>query len=313
LRFFNENGEIICDTVCIQGLSVLSTFLGGLFVLIVGIRSWKELKDQALIAGIHHLGISSEYVTRPTIENMSRAIEQNDWQTAEEWSKIVENEFSLQKGKKEQLIENLEQIYQPLYMESSHNETAGKEMKRVGEFRYFQRDEWIKISSGIAHLRIEDERLKNDLGSFYAKIEKFNDFPDLVTKVCERITRKRLEENYGENIRNLHYYVKTIKSTGAPNLSRLLPFGRHPLEVYPSQEKPQRAYIDLDNEKTRQYQRLESEKDFEKFEQVFQLIKQDAETEPVIKQTRMLYEEITIENKQIRDRLLVKIKKASEV
>ena len=68
------------------------------FVAVIGVITWRDLKNNGITAGIHHIGISSEYVTSPTIEHMSMAIEQNDWPTANEWAKIIENEIKTEKG-----------------------------------------------------------------------------------------------------------------------------------------------------------------------------------------------------------------------
>ena len=70
-------------------------------VLVVGLLNARELRRQIEIAGIHQWGIGSEFVTPTTIDNMSKAIQQNDWKTAEEWSKLIENEIKTEKGKKD--------------------------------------------------------------------------------------------------------------------------------------------------------------------------------------------------------------------
>ena len=84
LQLFGDDNQVLCDIFCIQVLGVISSFIGVFFVAVIGVITWRDLKNNVITAGIHHIGISSEYVTSPTIEHMSMAIEQNDWPTANE-------------------------------------------------------------------------------------------------------------------------------------------------------------------------------------------------------------------------------------
>lgn len=304
--------EVVCGPNCIRPIGWFVSYGAMVLIILIGKKDWNKLKGYLETSAIHQQAISSENVTDNTVTNLSKAIDANDWPTAREWSDLAEKEISIQKGRKDQIIKAVEEIYSPLYLENIQNETAGKEMKRVGEFRYFQRDVWLKIESSTAYLMLDDKGLKEKLESHYEKITRINEFPNAILKICEKILRKRLIEHYGENIENLHYFVKTITGSGAPSLSHLLPFGRHPLEVSLPEHKPERDYIQLIKTDF-QYKKLQSDEDFEKFDSVFKIMKQDVEKDPTITETKKLYNEIVKENIELKKILLEKIQSAFKI
>jgi len=275
-------------------------------------KDWNKLKGYLETAAIHQLAISSENVTDTTVTNLNTSIETNDWTTAREWADLARNEIRIQKGRKKQIISAVDEIYRPLYLENIQNEVAGKGMMKAGEFRVFQRDEWIKIKTSTAYLMLKDKRLKDELERFYTKIERFNELPNTVIKICEKIYRKKIKEHYGNNVINLHYFIKTTSGSGAPSITHLLPFGRHPMQVYESDQKPEPEYIQLmrtDNTGTK----LTSKGEFDEFEKLYEKMKKEVQDNSTLKDVKKLYEQITSKNMELKEILIQEIQSAFKI
>lgn len=226
----NEQNEIICDESCITGLGVFGAIIGEIFIGIVGIKNWKDLKKYAKTAGIHHIGISSEFVTNVTIENISRAIERNDWATAEEWAKIVEIEIKTEKGMKDFNIEAVNQVYRPLYEESIQNDVAAKNILDNNVNTTFSSKEWDHIQSVTRNVMIKNQNLINKINLLYEKIKNYNRFPPTLENQIQSIIRKEATQFYGIPVDDVQYYFKTKGSGSSPALWDCLRSKKHPLE-----------------------------------------------------------------------------------
>jgi len=312
LRLFSENDEIICDTFCIQGLGIVSSTLGIIFVALVGVRSWKELKEQAHIAGIHHLGISSEYVTRPTIENMSRAIEQNDWQTAKEWSNTVEKEIRIKKGKKEVIINAVTNVYRPLYIENMQIENISKVIIKTGNYQPLPSAEWDIIKNTPDYLRI-DELTRNKIAKFYKFIKQYNELHVRILPIAQRMVREQAPKVFGRKIRAVRYWVKSSTGEGAPDLAHLLVYGKHPLQQYDPETNPKTMRIELESEDGSRIISLTTEDQFVKFDEWWKRITKEIFEDSTVKNTKEVFQKITTRNEELKRIFLVKIKSQFEV
>lgn len=228
LQLYDDDQNVICDTFCIQGLGVLSTFMALIFVGLVGKHNWKELKQNVQVAGIHHLGIISEYVTSNTIENMSRAIEQNDWQTASEWAKIVENEIKTEKGKKDFNIEAARQIYRPLSVESMQIQATAQNIFDNNLNVTFPAAESSIVEDTALRLMITDENLINKIRLLYRKIMEYNTIPRTLEDQIKQIIQQEATKFYGMHVENVSYYFDRNGSGSSPSLWDCLRTGEHP-------------------------------------------------------------------------------------
>ena len=118
-----------------------------IIVIIVGKRNWNDLKKFIVTAGIYQYGIGSEYTTKETLDRFSRSIEQNDWPTAKQWALQIEKEIRTKKGKKEQIIEAVQQIFRPLYVENMSIESTMSSMIKSGNSVPLPIGEWNSIQS----------------------------------------------------------------------------------------------------------------------------------------------------------------------
>lgn len=228
LQLFDDDNQVLCDIFCIQGLGVISAFIGVFFVALVGVITWRDLKNHVITAGIHHIGISSEYVTSPTIEHMSRAIEQNDWQTASEWAKIIETEIKTEKGKKDFNIESVRQFYRPLYEESISIHATAQNILNNDLNATFPSGEWDGTTHTI-QLMIKDESLIDKLTTLYTKIKEYNAHPRNLESKIQKIIEEEATKFYGKNVKNVSYFFNRKTGGSSPALWDCLRSGEHPV------------------------------------------------------------------------------------
>jgi len=230
LQLYGYAGNTICDTNCAGIVGVIFAGIAGLFLVLVGTKSWKELKNNSIVAGIHHIGISSEFVTPTTIENMSRSIEQNDWQTASEWAKIIETEIENEKGKKDFNIEAANQVYRPLYEESIQIDATVKNILTNKTNSIFPSEAWNSISLLSRNFMIHDEDLIKKIQTLYQKIGEYNKMPPTLENQIKSIIHREATKFYGEPVEDVHYYFKRKTSGSSPALWDCLRAKQHPLE-----------------------------------------------------------------------------------
>lgn len=312
LQLVGDGGNTICDTLCTQVLGDATAFIAMIFLAIVGARSWKELKSQAKTAGIHHLGISSEYVTSSTIENMSRAIEQNDWQTAKEWGSIVEKEIRIKKGKKDVIIQSVTDVYRPLYIENLQIETTSKEIIRTGNYQPIATAEWIRIKSTPEYLRI-DETTRNKIVKFYNLIKQYNDLHVRILPIAQKMLREQAPNVFGEKIRAVRYWVKSSTGESAPDLAHLLLYGKHPLEQYDPETNPIPVRLELESEDGTRVTSLTTKNQFEIFNEWWKRITKEIYDDSTVRNTKEVFQKITERTDELKRIFLKNIQSQFDV
>jgi len=304
LIFIDNENVIICNKFCLL-IVIPPITVSFLFILVFVLKKdWRKIINYTEIAGIQQYGISSEFVTRSTIENMTKAVDQNDWATAKEWSNIVVKEIQTKKGQRDKLIKDVEEIYRPLYIESTEIETQCKQIEQVGDFKALPQNEWSKIKARAFQIRIDDLELKNNLEEMYNKIKEFNAYPDRVRFQAREIYGRKLIETYGPN-RDIQFFVKNDDGEGATPIPNLLPLGKHPLDIN-KEKNPIPSYIHVNNTKANKITKLTSENDFIRFNNFLKAMLDEAAKNPIIKQARNLFSDIRKENKIVRGELIQK-------
>lgn len=276
LQLYGHDEKIICNTGCAGIVGVIFAGIAGIFLALVGMKSWRELKNNAIIAGIHHRGISSEYVTTTTIENMSRAIEQNDWQTASEWAKIIESEIKTEKGKKDFNIEAVREIYRPLYEESLQNDVAAKNILNNNVNTMFSSKEWDRIQSVTKILMIKDKKLIKKIDTLYEKIKEYNQHPPTLEGQIKSIIHREATKFYGMNVEDIHYFFKREGSGSSPALWDCLRSKQHPLERNTQPYDYRTIELQTSNKSSKE---LNDEEDIVQFDKLWDILLEKVDNE----------------------------------
>jgi len=311
LTFTDKENVIICNKLCLQLVIPPITILFLLILVVVLRKDWPKIINYTEITGIQQYGINSEFVTRSTIENMTKAVDQNDWATAKEWSNIVVKEIQTKKGQRDKLIKDVEEIYRPLYIESTEIETKCKQIEQVGDFNALPQDEWLKIKARAFQMRIDDLELKNNLEEMYNKIKEFNEYPDRVRYQAREIYGRKVKEFYGPE-RDVQFFVKSDDGEGATPIPNLIPLGKHPLDIN-KEKNPTPTYIELNNTRRSQRTRLTSENDYKNFNNFLNAVFREAAENPTIKLARNLFNDIRNDDKIVRKELIQKFESSLKV
>lgn len=160
---------------------------------------------------------------------MSRAVEQNDWQTASEWAKTIETEIKTEKGKKDFNIESVSQFYRPLYEESISIHATAQNILNNNLNATFPSGEWDATTQTI-QLMIKDESLIDKLTTLYTKIKEYNEYPRNLELEIKKIIEEEATKFYGKNVKNVSYFFNRTGSGSSPALWDCLRSGEHPVD-----------------------------------------------------------------------------------
>lgn len=290
LQLYGDDGAVVCDDKCASSVGVIFAVIGLTFVGIVGQRAWKDLKNYTIIAGIHHIGISSEYVTPTTIENMSRSIEQNDWQTASEWGKIVEYEIKTEKGKKDFNLEAVREVYRPLFEESMQIQATAENILQNNVNTTFPSTAWNNVNTTTKNLLIKDKDVLEKINTLYKKIQEYNKNPPTLENQVNQIIQREATNFYGFPVNTVHYWFKQGTRGSAPGLWDCLRTGQHPTQRYNESYESRYIELDLPNNKRRE---LNDENAINEFERLWKILLEKVNSE--IDLTRLKNEALEIQ------------------
>lgn len=305
----DKTGKIICDIACIRNDGNLVSFLAALIVIIVGVRNWKKLKKYVITAGIHQTGISSEDVTRSTIENITKAIDQNDWTTAEKWSVVVEKEIQTKKGRKETLMKLVDTVYQPLYQEMSTIEMAYNNSKGTRNSIPYITTAWEKIRQDPIYLMLTEENFRTEIESFYTMFSEYNSLENSARAIAEEIVRNRILEVYGPDVGEVYYFVRTAQGqVSAPALWECLLLSTHPKNRFDTSSVPQ--FIQVQSRSSGRSENRTNEDDFNQFETFWGIAVNDVNKNRDLEKRRTLYDKIIAKNTTLKTKVFENIQQA---
>lgn len=303
----DKMGKTICDTTCIRNDGDVISFIAVLIVVIVGVKNWKKLKKHVVTAGVHQTGISSEDVTRPTIENITRAIEQNDWTTAEKWADVVEKEIQSQKGRKDAIAQMAQTVNEPLYMEALQIEATCNSITQNKFYQGFSIERWRTIKSGKGYLMMDDDKFRSRLDVFYNLIEEYHRLLNSSSRSSKRIIQNRCSESYGKNINEIYFRIETIQGIYSADVVNLITYGASPTESTREDLKPKvtQAEIRKTDGTTKV---IDSVNDMDQFNKIFQFMLDDASKDEEIKGLRKTFQKINSSVIELKKQLTEKIK-----
>lgn len=301
----DKNGNTICDTSCVRTMGDIFSFGAVIPVVIIASRTWRDMKNNIETVAIYQLGISSEDSTRSTIENLSNAIEQNDWSTAKEWASIVEKEIQTKKGSKEILLKLTDVVYEPLYQECKTIEYAYNNTQKVKNFIPFSHIAWDKVKDEPMFLTLTDESIRKELESFYSIISEYNQLEAITRRSAEEIIRRKITEFYGGQIADVLFFVDTGGSRSAPSLWDCAIIGIHPAERLGSSTP---VFIQVSSSHTGRTESRQNEEDFKFFNRFWEAVLHDIHDDLNISRRRELFDIIADRNNTVKNKLLDAIK-----
>lgn len=230
LQITEKDKSVICDTFCIKefGISGAGIALG--LSIVFGLLRWvRDLPHKIMIAGTHQLAINNEFPVTNSVENMTNAIEQNDWITASEWGNKILEEIQYKRGKREIILRAGERIYRPLHKEAQGIIDNLNSMGIAHNYRGLVETLWTTIKQDADDMIIEDESLKKAIIEFYDDVYKYNTILGTVRKIINNIVLKRASEVYKRNITRIECQVSTARGGDFnPDLVDCATFDLHP-------------------------------------------------------------------------------------
>ncbi|MGI0102700.1 MAG: hypothetical protein ACREA7_08920 [Nitrosotalea sp.] len=240
----NHDGAILFNSVQSKSIIVIISSIVILILAIVLVRNRDDLRRHVHTAGVYQRGISSEFAMPDTVDSISKAVDQNDWQTAEEWQNVLLKEIRTEKGKKDLLLQSVQNVYRPLYVEMMNIESTYNLVNSDGNFRQFQNAEWMKIKSSPEFLMI-DKQIRDQIELFYDVIGKYNKIVEVSNNIASKILRQRVAMDYGDKYAGINYWIESTSGVQAPSLQALMLTGMHPMAQFQNETHPNMLRIEL--------------------------------------------------------------------
>lgn len=214
-------------------LKMIYLSLAGIAIGILSLRTrrfWKEFDGQIDIAAYHMTAINNDNATQTSVENMTRAIEQNDWELAGLWKQKIDEEIEYKKGKRELIIKAADSVFSPLHMESSKFKDHLRYMKQRKQLNDFKPEQWEIIRQYSRQSIIEDTRLRFRIDTFYEVMYEYNDLSSKAFREANEIINRNFSKHFGKDVSGVDFHLETPSSGNTVHLTNCAMFEIHPLE-----------------------------------------------------------------------------------
>lgn len=233
LVILDSNKVPLCNEWCFK-FSYLGLGLSALIIISEkGRQFWKELDNKVNIAASHMSMINDDNATQTSIESMTRAVEQNDWELANLWSHKIEDEILNKKGKRELIIKAADTVFSPLHRESIAFEQGVNSM--IYSYRYptFDHKEWDEITRNSYQSIIEDTELRYRIDSFYKLALDYNNKQGSLGRIINDILYKHASDIFDKkDVFTIEYEIESPNGNGNAELFGCALFSTHPLDFY---------------------------------------------------------------------------------
>ncbi|MGI0026332.1 MAG: hypothetical protein ACREAD_00630 [Nitrosopumilaceae archaeon] len=164
-------------------------------LLVVTVAAWNGAKilNYVVIMSTYLFSISAQFVSKTSVENMSKFIESGDWKTAEYWKNIVENEYNKEEGFR---IQREQKLYE-------HVTTL------LTEFQKFKKDANAKNRS----MMLNFQNLHDPTKQFQSLEDIFKKFP-----LYESLMTHLYTNNDKETFDLIHKYMSLISKINQENV-----------------------------------------------------------------------------------------------
>lgn len=221
-------------------------------------------------------------------------------------SYVVQTKTQKRAWKREFLLKNIDQIYGPLYNDSLALETQYNSMLTYHSYSQFQSQKWEGIRNSYIFHMIEDEEFRKKLDEFYLQIEMFNenirDAREHVNKIVNKIGTKY----YDVDVEKIIIYANNQNQWPTARVDDCLLFNIHPKETF---DQDTSSIIQINHRVNNSIHRIEfqSKEEFEKFEQLWEKLVEDASKNKIFETVRKTALEIHVKNLEIRQKLVKRI------
>lgn len=225
------DGVVIHDYETVRDWSSRIAFAVLGILAYIAIKRWKELDDKLLTAGFYRYAVGNPFATTNSIENMSRFLDENDWDIAKDWKKKIQSEITNKASKREVIIKAADNVFAPLNSESRMIDNQISSFESTRTYSQLPRNEWDKIISNSSNVLILDTDLKQRINQFYGKINDYNYlFPRVVNETTDMINNT-LSSIYGRRMQEIFVNVVVDnRVTGLPLVDCAL-FNKFPTDV----------------------------------------------------------------------------------
>lgn len=237
LQIAEKGKSALCDSKCIQKFGIAGASIALVISVIFCALRWvRDLPIKVSIAGIHQLAISSDFPSINSVENMTQAVEQNDWITADGWGQKIVEEMNYKKGKKEIILRAGEKIYRPLHRETHSIINSLNTMNMMHSYRNLVVSLWADIILTADDIIIEDAGLREEIEDFYGDVAKYNSTSGTIRNIIHNIIFQKSSKEYGKNITGItcHVSVAGGNNDERPDLYDCAMFNLHPREFWGS-------------------------------------------------------------------------------
>lgn len=291
----------ILEILQLNELQLKSIFLlvSAIVIGVLVIRAtkfWNELDNEIEIAAYHLIAINNDNATQTSIQNMTRAIEQNDWTLAELWKGKIREEIKYKKGKRELIIKAADSVFSPLHFEASEFKKYLQDRKE-DPFKDFNTEKWMKIKQNSHQSIVEDTQLRRRIENFYNTMNVYNkNIPNLFLKVNE-IIKKHFSKELNENVDSVEIHLDFPNSGITVPLPTCGLFGINPLEFDPTSRKFGNLKMHIITEGNKTIHR--EIKQHEVFDKVWGLVINEIRRDDLIVKMNEYLKNLEIENRKL--------------
>lgn len=236
LIIFDSEKIPICSELCFR---VIYASLGIIALVTLSIKALqfkKNLDEKIDVAGYHQIAINDDNATQTSVESMTRAIEQNDWEIAKLWKGKIKEEIKYKKGKRELIIKSADTVYSPLHLESSKFKIY-LEGIMANRFTDFKTEQWNKIKQNSLQSIIEDTNFRHRIEEFYKKLDDYNFIVHRIYGELSKIINNNFSNAFNKNVQGVEFHIDTPNSGNTIHLHTYAMAELHPMELQSTSHK----------------------------------------------------------------------------
>lgn len=302
LVIYDKNNQPLFDDWFLK-LTYLGLSLASLIILAFKAgKFWNELDNKIVIAGYHLTVINDDDVTPTSVESMTRAIEQNDWELADLWSEKIEEEKTYKKGKREIIIKSADIIFSPLHVENINIETSINRFEPNRMYSELPKTEWDNITKKSYNFMIDDGKFRQRIHSFYIKIDEYNALFPTVVRNLSNVINSIMSSTYQKQLTEIMVNVRNADGSTGYRLVDCALFNVYPTTLQQGSEIQAISVQVIENGGGRHSEGLDEVEEIKKFEGAWQTITNNISSDEQLRKLKQLIHDIQIENRKLQEK-----------
>lgn len=221
---------------------------------------------------------------------------------------FVQNRTQRRAWRRDYVIKSIDSIYGPLHDESIKIEETYNNTKSLGIYFLFIPNTWSKIKNEYTYHLIDDENFRKEINAFYELVDECNTLVSYAKDKVTEIIRNRGSKFYDFAVENIGYYFRL--STGmrdAPDTVGCLINGIHPRDAFKKSSEVWEVSVVFKDHGSLSSNNLKSEKDFQDFDKLWEIMLKDVSEDQNIPKMKLLYDKVQSENLKLRKKLVERI------